>query len=69
MNCVRGVNIPVIKKVLEQNHFKAYYFDENTIDSALEELKNGGALVAFLNFHYVSVIDVSPDGKKILVSM
>ena len=68
MNCVRGVNIPVIKKVLEQNHFKAYYFDENTIDSALEELKNGGALVAFLNFHYVSVIDVSPDGKKILVS-
>ena len=68
MNCVRGVNIPVIKKVLEQNHFKTYYFDENTIDSALEELKNGGALVAFLNFHYVSVIDVSPDGKKILVS-
>lgn len=34
----------------------------------MEELKNSGALVAFLNFHYVSVIDVSPDGKKILVS-
>lgn len=68
MNCIRGVNIPVIKKVLDEHNFKTYYFDSNTLDDAIGQLKNGSALLAFLHRHYVAVIDVSPDGKKILVS-
>lgn len=68
MKCVRGVNIPVIKKVLEKNKFKAEYFNKNTLNSALNELKNGSAIIAFLHRHYVSIIDVSSDGKKVLVS-
>ena len=68
MNCVRGVDIPVIKKVLQRNNFKAEFFHSDTLKSAINELKNGAALIAFLKKHYVAVIDVSSDGKKILVS-
>lgn len=64
-----GVNIPVLKSAIEKNGFKASYFYTSTFNSAIKQLANGGcALIAFLPNHYVSVIDVSPDGKKILVS-
>ena len=63
----RGVNIPVLKKVLENNQFKATYF--YSMNYALKQLKKGGAaLIAFLPKHYVTIIDVSKDGKKVLVS-
>lgn len=62
-----GVNINVLKSVLQKNNFKATYF--YTMSSAIKHLANGGAaLIAYLPNHYVSVIDVSKDGKKILVS-
>lgn len=66
-NVVDGVNIPVLKSALDRNGFKTTYF--YSVDSAVKELiKGGAALIAFLPNHYVSVIDISPDGKKILVS-
>ncbi len=66
-NVVSGVNIPVLKSAIDRNGFKSTYF--YSMDSAIKYLKNGGAaLIAYLPNHYVSVIDVSPDGKKILVS-
>jgi hypothetical protein len=34
----------------------------------MKKLKKGCALIVFLRNHYISVIDVSPDGKKVLVS-
>lgn len=62
-----GVNINVLKSVLQKNNFKATYF--YTMSSAIKQLAKGGAaLIAYLPNHYVSVIDVSKDGKKILVS-
>lgn len=64
----KGVNIPEVKKGLEKYNFKTYYFNKKTLNNALKELKNGAALIAYLPRHYVSIIDVSPDGKKILVS-
>ena len=68
MRVTDGVNIPVIKKVLGKHHFKADYFYSNSFNSAIKKLKKGAALIAFLPNHYVSIIDVSKDGKKILVS-
>ena len=39
------------------------------MSEGVSALKKGGtALIAFLRNHYVAVLDVSPDGKKILVS-
>lgn len=64
----KGVNIPEVKKGLEKYNFKTYYFNKKTLNNALKELKNGVALIAYLPRHYVSIIDVSPDGKKILIS-
>ena len=62
-----GINIPDLKNVLEDNGFKASYY--YSVDSGVSQLAKGGvALIAFLPNHYVSVIDVSKDGKKILVS-
>lgn len=66
-NVVSGVNIPVLKSALDRNGFKTTYF--YSVDSAVKQLVKGGvALIAFLPNHYVSIIDISPDGKKILVS-
>ena len=62
-----GINVEVLKKVLSKNNFKASYF--YSMNTAVKQLKKGGsALIAFLPNHYVSVIDVSKDSKKILVS-
>lgn len=64
-----GVNIPDLKKILNKYHFKADYFYTDSFNSALKKLKKGGAaLIAFLPNHYVSIIDISNNGKKILVS-
>lgn len=64
-----GINIPVLKKVMEKNHCSAYYFYYgSSFNNAIKQLKHGAALIVYLPNHYISVIDVSPDGKKVLVS-
>ena len=62
-----GVNIPVLKKALEKSKFKVSYF--YSMSKGVKELRKGGsALIAYLPNHYVCVLDVSKDGKKVLVS-
>lgn len=62
-----GLNIPVLKSAIDSSGFKSSYY--YYVDAGIKELKKGGAaLIAFLPNHYVSVIDVSKDGKKVLVS-
>ena len=62
-----GVNIPVLKSAISRNGFKTAYY--SSVDVAVKQLAKGGvAVIAFLPKHYVSIIDVSRDGKKILVS-
>ncbi len=64
---VNGVNIPVLKSALDRNGFKTAYY--SSVGTAVNKLAKGGvSLIAFLPNHYVSIIDVSRDGKKILVS-
>ena len=63
-----GVNIPVLKAAIDSHNFKSYYYYGSTLNSAIKELRKGAALIAFLPGHYIAIIDISPDGKKILVS-
>ena len=68
-NCYDGINIPVLKSVLEDNGFKTHYFyDDSSFNRAMNELKTGAAIIAYLPNHYVSIVDISSDGKKVLVS-
>ena len=68
-NCYDGINIPVLKSVLEDNGFKTHYFyDDSSFNRAMNELKTGAVIIAYLPNHYVSIVDISPDGKKVLVS-
>lgn len=58
-----------IKKALEKNNFICTYYYKASFTDALNELKNGGsALVFHANKHYVTILDISNDGKKVLVS-
>ena len=62
-----GVNVDVLKSAIDRNGFKSSYY--YSVDHGVKQLKKGGAaLIAFLPNHYVSIIDVSKDGKKVLVS-
>ncbi|WP_458453422.1 cysteine peptidase family C39 domain-containing protein [Methanobrevibacter sp.] len=64
-----GTSCDGMIKALAKNNFKATYFYKSTFSDALNELKKGGsALVFHANNHYVSVLDISKDGKKVLVS-
>ena len=49
--------------------FNCTYFYKNSFDYALKELKKGGcALIFHTRYHYVTILDISKDGKKVLVS-
>lgn len=51
------------------NDFNCTYFYKNSFDYALKELKKGGcALIFHTRYHYVTILDISKDGKKVLVS-
>jgi hypothetical protein len=54
---------------LKKNDFTAKYFYKSTFKKALNEVKNGGAALIFHAYnHYVSILDISKNGKKVLVS-
>ena len=63
-----GINIPVLKRIIEKNHCSVKYFYGDSFKKTMKKLKKGCALIVFLRNHYISVIDVSPNGKKVLVS-
>lgn len=55
-------------KALGKN-FNCTYFYKDSFDNALNELKKGGcALIFHTKYHYVTILDISRDGKKVLVS-
>ena len=68
-NSKDGTKCPWIINGLNKNGFNATYFFKDTFDDALNEVKNGGcALIFHAPRHYVAILDVSKDGKKVLVS-
>lgn len=64
-----GTPCPKIIKGLEKNGFSCTYFYKATFGDALKELGKGGcALIFHAPYHYVAVLDISRDGKMVLVS-
>ena len=49
--------------------FNCTYFYKDSFDEALKELQKGGcALIFHTKHHYVAILDISKDGKYVLVS-
>lgn len=64
-----GTGCQAICKALEKNNFNCSFFYKSSFNYALDELKKGGcALIFHADNHYVSILDISKDGKKVLVS-
>ena len=56
-------------KALKKKNFVATYFYKSSFGKALNEVKKGGAALIFHAYnHYVSILDISKNGKKVLVS-
>ena len=64
-----GTSCNAMINALKKNDFVATYFFKSSFNKALNEVKNGGAALIFHAYnHYVSILDISKDGKKVLVS-
>lgn len=64
-----GTSCSDMIRAMEKNNFACEYFYKSTFYYALKELKAGGcALIFHANNHYVSILDISSNGKKVLVS-
>ena len=64
-----GTKIQKLEAALNKHNFICTHFYRNSFNYAIGELKKGGcALVFHSQHHYVSILDISGDGKKVLVS-
>ena len=63
-----GSSTSGLKRALEKNHFKCTYYYKSSYNKAINALKKGGCALIFHTWgHYVSILDISADGKKVLV--
>lgn len=64
-----GTGCQAICKGLEKKNFDCTFFYKSSFNKALNEIKKGGcALIFHADNHYVAILDISKDGKKVLVS-
>ena len=64
-----GTSCDAMIKALKKNNFVATYFYKSSFGKALNEVKKGGADLIFHAYnHYVSILDISKNSKKVLVS-
>ena len=64
-----GTSCTNMKNALEKHNFDCSFYYRPTLGTAVKEIKKGGCALIFHAYnHYVSVIDISKDGKKFLVS-
>lgn len=63
-----GSSTSGLKNGLEKNHFKCTLYSKSSFNKALKQLRKGGAALIFHTWsHYVAILDISKDGKKVLV--
>lgn len=63
-----GSDTGLLKKALEKSNFKCSYFYKDKFSKAIDKLKEGACCLVFNTWHhYVAILDVSKDGKKVLV--
>ena len=66
---IAGTSCDAMLKALKKDNFVCTYFYKSSFNSALKELKKGGAALIFhANNHYVAILDISSNGKKVLLS-
>lgn len=57
-----------LKLGLEKCNFKCSIYYKSSFDNAIKELKKGGRALIFHTWgHFVAILDISKDGKKVLV--
>ena len=67
-NSYSGSSTKGLKKALEKNHFKCSIYYKSSYKKAIKQLKKGGCALVFHTWnHYVSILDISKNGKKVLV--
>ena len=67
-NAYSGSSTSGLKKALEKCHFKCSFYYKSSFNKALKQLKKGGAALVFHTWnHYVCILDISKEGKKVLV--
>lgn len=67
-NAYSGSSTSGLKKALNKLHFKCSIYYKSSFKKALNQLKKGGCALVFHTWnHYVAILDISKDGKKVLV--
>lgn len=57
-----------LKNALDASHFKCSIYYKSSFNKALKQLKKGGCALVFHTWnHYTAILDISKDGKKVLV--
>ena len=65
----RGTYASYIPPAMKKYNISAEYFYKNSFDAKLSKLAQGGCTLVFYGVnHYVSILDISPDKTKVLVS-
>ena len=65
----RGSSPTGLSKALRKNHYKCTEYYKSAFYKALKELKKGGCALVFHTWgHYVAILDISKNGKKVLVA-
>lgn len=63
-----GSSTSGLKRGLEKFNFKCTIYYKSSFNKALNQLKKGGCALVFHTWgHYVAILDISSDGKKVLV--
>ena len=67
-NPYSGSSTSGLKNALEKNHFKCSYYYKSSFATAIKQLKKGGCALVFHTWnHYVAIMDISKNGRKVLV--
>ncbi|WP_405306329.1 cysteine peptidase family C39 domain-containing protein [Methanobrevibacter sp.] len=67
-NSYSGSSTSGLKKALQKFNFKCSFYYKSSFNKALKHLKKGGCALIFHTWnHYVAILDISKDGKKVLV--
>ena len=65
----RGTYASNIPPAMKKYNISAVYFYKNSFDTQLSKVAQGGCTLVFYGVnHYVSILDISPDKTKVLVS-
>ena len=63
-----GSSTRLLKAGLEKSNFKCSYYYKSSYVNAINQLKKGGCALIFHTWnHYVAILDISKDGKYVLV--